>query len=744
MSTSTLKRLLFFFLSLLLIPNVFAQLSVSPIFGSDMVLQRGTAVPVFGTASPGETVTVQFLGQSKSAVADGSGKWQVNLASMSANASPSTMTISSGSEVVSYSGIQVGEVWLVSGQSNMGWPMSKADNSAPAIADAGNHNIRLFRMTAGNGPHTTTWQISNSTTVGSFSAVGYWMGLELSQWMGNVPVGLIQATHDGTAIDQWTHTNGGTAADYEAMVKPIQPYAIKGIGWYQGESDGGNSNYDVLLTDMIGEWRSDWGLSGLPFGIVQLTGTERSKGARLSQYNVSQKVPNTYLIVTADLPGGNQLHPTTKKPVGLRAAIGARGAVYGENIPYSGPVPDGANSYASGSTVVLNWHFVGNGLITSDGSAPSTFQVAGSNGRFSSATATIVGSTIELTSSVSDPTTVRYQFGSLGNLFNSVNIPIEGGNSTLDKLPSSMFEVTLGATPSNMSPTASFSHSASELSVSFDASASADSDGTISSWAWDFGDGTTGSGEQANHTYSAYGSYTVTLTVTDDAGATGTSSQVVSLTDGGSGGGETGTSLHVQNIVTYTQSAGAGSKSGVAEVFIHDNQESPVSNATVTGTFSGTFTGTVTGQTGTDGKVVFTSNSTAKGNVTVNFCVDNVTHSSLSYDASQNDISCTAGAAGARMATDKNTVEKSVLPVHLYPNPSQDGHFSVTLPETLRSSVAALELSIYDQQGKLVHQKHLENSSSTISVDTSLQPGIYLLKIMGENSSYESRFIISQ
>ncbi|HWW76141.1 MAG TPA: sialate O-acetylesterase, partial [Pyrinomonadaceae bacterium] len=203
-----------------------AAVSVNPIFRSNMVLQRGMTCPVFGDGDVGSTVTVQFQNQTVSTVVGTGGKWQVNLAGMNASTSPSALTVSAtGSPTIMFTGVQVGEVWLMSGQSNMGFPLSNANDSAPYIADAANHNIRLFRMTAGNGPATGTWQISDPTTADDFSAVGYWAGLELSKKLG-APVGLIQATHDGTNISEWETSNGGTGADYLAMVKAIQPFAI--------------------------------------------------------------------------------------------------------------------------------------------------------------------------------------------------------------------------------------------------------------------------------------------------------------------------------------------------------------------------------------------------------------------------------------------------------------------------------------------------------------------------------------
>jgi sialate O-acetylesterase len=443
MKCSTLKFLFLFLFFTGSVTCALAQFAVSPIFSSNMVLQRGTAVPVFGTASPGATVTVQFQSQSKSGVANSSGKWRIDLASMTASSTPSNLVVTSGTSTVTFTGVQVGEVWLCSGQSNMGWSLSSSDGSAPYISSAGNHNIRLFRMTAGNGPSTTTWQVSNSSTAGSFSGVGYWMGLELSQWFGNVPIGLIQATHDGTAIETWQHTSGGTGADYDAMVKSIQPFAIKGVAWYQGESNGGDAAYASKLTNMINEWRTDWGVSSLPFGIIQLAYRSGWNACRNAQLEVADSQPNCFLVVIRDLAGG-ALHPTDKRPVGIRTAIGARGLVYGDNITYSGSIRDIPNSYASGNKIILNWKHLGNGLFTSDGLAPGEFKVATATGQFKTATAVIVGNTVEVSNAtVTNPTRVQYSYSSVGNLYTRVNVLTEGGTVTVNRLKVSEFEINV-------------------------------------------------------------------------------------------------------------------------------------------------------------------------------------------------------------------------------------------------------------------------------------------------------------
>lgn len=419
------------------------SLSIAPIFGSHMVLQRGVPVPVFGTADPGATVTVRFGGQTASSVAASDGAWRVNLASMAASTAPATMSVSSGTSTAEFAGVQVGEVWACSGQSNMDMRLDEANGGTTEAQKASSYNLRLFLMKSGNGPSTTTWKVSDPATAATFSAACYWFGLELAK-LWNVPIGLVQATHDGTNISEWQTTNGGTGADYLAMVKPIQPYAIKGVNWYQGESNGGDAAYEKKLTDMIAEWRADWGRPDLPFGIVQLPGSGGT-GAREGQFNVSVKVPNTFLVVTSDLPGGSQLHPTEKKPIGIRLGLGARGKVYGEPIVYSGPVRNPAGSYRSGSKLVLKFDFAGNGLIRRTGTSLVAFQIADASNRFQTATANIVGpDLVEVFSSrITTPTRVRYGYGTVGNLSNAVSIAVEGGASTVTQLPGSQFDLVV-------------------------------------------------------------------------------------------------------------------------------------------------------------------------------------------------------------------------------------------------------------------------------------------------------------
>ena len=171
-----------------------ANIAVAPIFSDNAVLQQGMLVPVFGTAPAGTEVTVTFgnapcEGNQCTVTADSSNKWRVNLDTSSYTSSDSDyMTITDGTETITLEGLQVGEVWVCSGQSNMLFKLSNAEGGAVAVDEAGTHNIRLFLIPSTGGPDGVTWQVSDSTTAGNFSAVCYFFGRELAQHLARLIV----------------------------------------------------------------------------------------------------------------------------------------------------------------------------------------------------------------------------------------------------------------------------------------------------------------------------------------------------------------------------------------------------------------------------------------------------------------------------------------------------------------------------------------------------------------------------
>lgn len=176
-------------------------------FTDNMVLQRGIALPIWGTAAPGESVTVAFAGQKKETKADAEGLWTLKLDPLEASSDPAELTVS-GKERVVLKNVLVGEVWFCSGQSNMEWKVEMADNATQEIAEANHPLIRLFAapQIPANEPlqsiHGVRWVECSPATVAKFSALGYYFGRELHRKIG-VPVGLINSSLGGTRAEWW-------------------------------------------------------------------------------------------------------------------------------------------------------------------------------------------------------------------------------------------------------------------------------------------------------------------------------------------------------------------------------------------------------------------------------------------------------------------------------------------------------------------------------------------------------------
>ncbi len=184
-----------------------ADVKLPEIFNNNMVIQRDTNAPVWGWAAAGEKVTVTgSWGKSVETVTPANGKWEVKLATPKAGG-PFTITIQ-GKNKIELKNVLSGEVWICSGQSNMEWPLSRANDAPKEIAAAKYPQIRLFHVkrdskTVPQTSFTATWNECSPTTVPGFSAVGYFFGRELHKDL-NVPVGLINSSWGGTRIEPWT------------------------------------------------------------------------------------------------------------------------------------------------------------------------------------------------------------------------------------------------------------------------------------------------------------------------------------------------------------------------------------------------------------------------------------------------------------------------------------------------------------------------------------------------------------
>lgn len=220
---------------------------------------------------------------------------------------------------------------------------------------------------------------------------------------------------------------------YNGMIAPLIPVSIRGVVWYQGESNALRAyQYRKLLPTLIEGWRAAWHSSNLPFLIVQLpnhgpavSAPQQSAWAELREAQMmAARLPHTALAVTIDLGQENNLHPPDKVDVGKRLALAAEATVYGQRIAYSGPVYESARIEAD--KVVLRFRDVFGGLRTRDGKSLRGFAIAAADHRFVWAKAQIAGDQVVVSSPmVSDPVAVRYDWADSpdGNLTNNTGIP---------------------------------------------------------------------------------------------------------------------------------------------------------------------------------------------------------------------------------------------------------------------------------------------------------------------------------
>jgi sialate O-acetylesterase len=452
-----------------------AALKPVAFFFDNMVLQRDMEAPVWGWAPVGTEVTVSINGQSAKATSEavkdisGDGMWKAKLPAMKSGG-PYTMDISAGAEKVSLKNVMVGDVWICAGQSNMEISLSgNAVNDDDKLNDAEYPNIRLFTVKrnpsdnpvldfqTSTGPEpdcnrsNNQWHECSRTTVEKFALTGFQFGRELYKH-NSIPLGLIDISEGGTSIKCW-HDASVTEAQIKWVtgsncdekvywsdlrrghVYPLQGLGIKGLAWYQGESDACwmRPYYAEWFYNMINDWRKHWGWD-FPFIYVQLqqlSACKRIVPVRDGQFQ-ALRLPNTAMAVIADSCEG--LHPSHSSPVriiGERLALCARKVAYKENIVHMGPVITEMKFNASEAR--LSFINIGSGLknkfsgdLSSAGDSSAIFKIAGADTQFVSANAKIVGNEVVVSApSVPAPAYVTYGWEANPklNLFNKENQP---------------------------------------------------------------------------------------------------------------------------------------------------------------------------------------------------------------------------------------------------------------------------------------------------------------------------------
>jgi len=339
------------------------------------------------------------------------------------------------------------------------------------------------------------WVPARPQTVNDFSAVGYFFGRDLLRVL-NVPIGMIHSSWGGTPAEAWTSRetlqsdpdfksilDGGVkllspypklfqdydaqfaqwreASDkaesegapvpaappvpddprrnpnrpsglFNAMIMPLTNYAIRGVIWYQGESNSGHPiQYRKLFPAMIGDWRRVWNEGDFPFLFVQLA----NWGIHVPQLNwpelreaqlMTLSVPRTGMAVTIDIGDGSDIHPKNKQEVGYRLALAAQAIAYGQDVIYSGPIY--TSMTVEGEKVRLHFKHVYSGLVAKNWPAPTLtgFEIAGADHKFVGAEAKIDGDTVLVHSgAVAHPVAVRYAWAMNPwcNLYNRMRLP---------------------------------------------------------------------------------------------------------------------------------------------------------------------------------------------------------------------------------------------------------------------------------------------------------------------------------
>ncbi len=446
--------------------------SVPGVFANHMVLQRDMAVPVWGTAEPGQTITVTFGGQTKLATAAPDRSWGVYLDSMPVNTNGQQLSISiAGVTNLSFTNVVVGDVWLASGQSNMYFPVNgnnpnqSVSNAAAETAAANYPLIRHMRVRqtgslnpAWDATLDWSWTPCSPASVSNLSAAAYFFARTLFQSNSVqgmvVPIGILESSYGGTPMEAWSSVAAMNAipelqafatqslanyfqglqtsptfvpgAMFNAMISPLVPFGLRGVIWYQGESLGGSGTmmYRVLFPTMIQDWRSRWQQPNLPFYFVQLpslVGTDNLwPYTREAQTLTLRTATNTGMAVIFDVDDPNAIHPGNKVDVGTRLAMLSLNHDYGfTNVVPSGPL---FRSYAIETNQIrIAFDFVAGGLMTGQknnldpvqelpGVSPQWFEIAESNQLYVSATAQIDpnGTVVVSSPSVPNPVFVRY------------------------------------------------------------------------------------------------------------------------------------------------------------------------------------------------------------------------------------------------------------------------------------------------------------------------------------------------
>jgi len=467
----------------------FGGLQLPFLYRNKMVIQRNEPIVISGKANAKDQINIIFNKEKGKTVVNENGEWKISLPAMKAGGPYKLLVQSKLSENILLKEVFVGEVWLASGQSNMDFKVKDMSNAKNVLKDSLNDNVFLFSMDGKAFPRNKVftkeelqncnaasyfensgWSNQNDETLKNFSAVAYAYAYKLQKKL-NIPIGIICNAVGGSTTQSWisresmetthetidllndSHLNpmeqpwvaGRKAKNFEDLKKhkikarhPFDPtmlfdaginsiknYTIKGVIWYQGESNAERVNFHSnLFKLLVKDWRMHWNKIDMPFYYVQLSSLNRPTwGAFRDAQRKLLTIPNTGMAVASDVGHLTDVHPNKKWIVGERLSKIALAKTYDFKLPYSGPLLDYVNTNGNKLTI----HFLhGKGLTTVGNEIVKDIFIAGSDKKFVKARSEIKEDVLYVWSpEIKAPRFVKYGYTpfTTGNLTNKYKLP---------------------------------------------------------------------------------------------------------------------------------------------------------------------------------------------------------------------------------------------------------------------------------------------------------------------------------
>lgn len=357
------------------------HLKLPALVSDNMVIQQSTQINIWGWADKNNKVEIKpsWNNIAISTSSDKEGKWKTTLQTPKAGG-PYSIKISNNNETITLENVMVGEVWLASGQSNMempvkGYASEPINGNNELILHSKNPKIRMITIKRNSSPQAVddfvgSWKEASPNNTGDFSAVAYVFAQKLNRVL-DIPIGIIHSSWGGTPVEAWTqkeaidevvtveekqtfsYNSNKNKRDQDApsqlfngMIHPLLNYKIKGVIWYQGESNRNHPKvYQKTFPLMIKNWRQLWNNDEMPFYYVQIAPYGRyddkvnSALLRETQLKTLDLLDDVGMAVTLDIGEYSSIHPAEKIKVGERLSYWALANNYNiKGIQFSGPV----------------------------------------------------------------------------------------------------------------------------------------------------------------------------------------------------------------------------------------------------------------------------------------------------------------------------------------------------------------------------------------------------------------------